>query len=73
MLDKCQNIFKCLNDHNVRYIVIGGIAVGVHAMGRTTFDLDITIEPTLENAKRVLDALEDAQLYSIVYGWSDNP
>jgi hypothetical protein len=46
----------------VHYIVIGGIAAILHGVPRTTFDLDILIEATPENAQRLLDALLDAGL-----------
>jgi hypothetical protein len=42
--------------------VIGGIAAVLHGVPRATFDLDILIESTPENAKKLLDALLDAGL-----------
>lgn len=44
--------------------MIGGNAVALHGVPRNTFDLDILIEPTLENAARVLDALRDVQMWT---------
>jgi hypothetical protein len=46
-----------LNAEGVRYVVVGGFAVALHGAVRTTKDIDILIEPTVENAKRALDAL----------------
>jgi hypothetical protein len=46
----------------VKYIVIGGIASILHGVPRATFDLDILIEATLDNAQQLLDALLDAGL-----------
>jgi hypothetical protein len=46
----------------VKYIVIGGIASILHGVPRATFDLDILIEATLDNARQLLDALLDAGL-----------
>jgi hypothetical protein len=46
----------------VRYVVIGGIAAALHGVPRATFDLDILIEPSPANAKRLLDALLEAGL-----------
>jgi len=51
-----------LNSHGVKYLVIGGIAAIAHGVPRNTFDLDILIEATPENARRLLDALCDAGL-----------
>jgi len=41
-------------------VVIGGIAAGPHGVPRATFDLDILIEATVENARRRLNALKEA-------------
>ena len=62
MLDKILNLFKCLSDHDVKYVVIGGVAAMVHGLPRSTFDVDLLIEATEENAQRLLDAFLDAGL-----------
>jgi hypothetical protein len=46
-----------LNRHGVHYVVIGGIAVLSHIPYRTTRDIDVLIEPTLENARRTRAAV----------------
>jgi hypothetical protein len=46
----------------VKYVVIGGIASVLHGVPRATFDLDILIEATPENAERLLAAFQDAGL-----------
>jgi hypothetical protein len=43
-------------------VVIGGIAAVLHGVPRATFDLDILIEATSDNAERLLDAFLDAGL-----------
>lgn len=48
--------------NEVRYLVIGGIAAVLYGVPRATFDLDILIDPTLENAKRLLKAFREAGL-----------
>lgn len=62
MLNRLQDVFRCFQKHKVRYLVIGGVASVLHGVPRATFDLDILIEATPDNAKRLLDALLDAQL-----------
>ena len=42
-------------------MVIGGVAAMVHGVPRATFDLDILIEATPANARRLIDALLDVQ------------
>ena len=41
----------------VRYLVIGGHAVGVHARPRSTKDLDVWLDPGRANVERACDAL----------------
>src|ERR1019366_5970705 len=62
MLDRLQTVFASLQSHEVRYLVIGGIAAVLHGVPRATFDLDILIEATPDNAQRLLNALLEAGL-----------
>lgn len=47
-----------LNAAGAAYLVVGGFALALHGIVRATKDVDILIDPTVENARRVLDALE---------------
>jgi hypothetical protein len=62
MLNRLQDVFRSFQKHNVKYVIIGGIASTLHGVPRATFDLDILIEATADNAKRLLDALLDSGL-----------
>lgn len=62
MLNRLQGVFESFQSHDVRYVVIGGIAAALHGVPRATFDLDILIEPSPANAKKLLDALLEAGL-----------
>ena len=62
MLNRLVNVFSSFQRHEVKYLVIGGIASILYGVPRATFDLDILIEATPENAKRLLDALREAGL-----------
>src|SRR5205823_1145429 len=59
---RLKDVFASFQGHEVRYIVIGGIAAILHGVPRATFDLDILIDATPENARRLLDALQEAGL-----------
>lgn len=48
-----------LNKNGVSYVVIGGMAVLSHIPYRTTRDVDVLIERTLENARRAWAAVRD--------------
>ncbi len=52
-----QEFIQSLNDNKVRYLVVGGYAVALHGHPRYTKDLDVWIELSQENAKRVVKAL----------------
>jgi hypothetical protein len=52
-----KDMFKILNEHRAKYLIVGAYAVTYHAEPRYTKDLDIWVEPTLENAKKIWQAL----------------
>ncbi len=62
MLNQLRDVFASFQKHDVKYVVIGGIAAVLHGVPRATFDLDILIQATPENAQRLLDALLDVRL-----------
>lgn len=41
--EKVKFILRTLNENNIKYAIIGGIAMGQHALPRTTHDLDILV------------------------------
>ena len=64
MLDRLQGVFRCFEEHDVSYLVIGGIASILHGVPRATLDMDILIQATPGNAGRLLEALTEAGLGS---------
>ena len=50
-------VCSLLNEAGAHYIICGGHAVILHGFVRTTEDVDILIEPTEENAARVIAGL----------------
>jgi hypothetical protein len=57
MTQDFADFLASLNREGVSYVVIGGIAVLFHIPYRTTRDIDILIEPTLDNAEKAHRAL----------------
>ena len=51
------DLLRAFIDHSVRFMVVGAYALGVHGRPRATGDLDVWIDPTPDNAVRVIDAL----------------
>jgi hypothetical protein len=47
----------------VRFVVIGGVAAGLHGVGRATFDLDICYDPSAANRERLAQVLSDWGAY----------
>lgn len=56
MLAEIVNIWKKLNENNVRYLTIGGLAVNIYGYTRNTGDVDILIDDTPENRKNLRKA-----------------
>ena len=54
-----QEFIESLNKHKVEYILVGGYAVIVHGYSRTTGDLDIWVNPSLDNFENLIKACND--------------
>lgn len=54
-----SDLLRIFNDHNVRYLVIGGYAVVQYAEPRFTKDLDVLISTDTKNADAVYHALKE--------------
>ncbi|HVT04504.1 MAG TPA: DUF6036 family nucleotidyltransferase [Thermoanaerobaculia bacterium] len=52
-----EELFSCLRRHDVKSVIVGAHAVAFHAKPRYTKDIDILIEPSPENAEKVVAAL----------------
>jgi hypothetical protein len=50
-------VCRLLNAAGAHYVVVGGFALALHGAVRATKDVDILIEPTIENARHALHAL----------------
>jgi predicted nucleotidyltransferase len=51
------DLLRAFVDAEVRFLIVGAHAVGYHVEPRATGDLDVWIEPTLENARKAHAAL----------------
>ena len=54
-----KDFLRLLSSHNVRYLLVGGYAVGYHGYPRATGDMDIWIEMSESNSKKVASAFRD--------------
>jgi hypothetical protein len=56
-VSRLVRVCRLLNAAGVRYVIVGGFALALHGAIRATKDVDVLIEPTLDNARRALEAL----------------
>ena len=47
------DIFAALNRARVRYLVVGGVAAVLYGVHRTTWDVDVSVQLTVANLKRL--------------------
>jgi hypothetical protein len=52
-----ERILAVLGEHEVDYVIVGGLAVQTHGHVRTTVDIDVCPRPTPPNLARLADAL----------------
>jgi predicted nucleotidyltransferase len=57
--DDFKEFLKCLNSRRVRYLLIGGWAVGIHGNPRLTADMDLLIGVDDKNIDGIIAALAD--------------
>jgi len=57
MFEDFKELLSIFNAHNVKYLIVGGYAVSLHAQPRATKDIDLLIKPDAENALAVYGAL----------------
>jgi hypothetical protein len=53
------DIIRALSDASARFIIVGAYAVNLYVDPRATGDLDIWVEPSAENARKVWNALAE--------------
>lgn len=52
-----KRILQALAEHNVEYVILGGLAVQTHGHLRTTVDIDVLPRPEPSNLARLANAL----------------
>jgi predicted nucleotidyltransferase len=54
-----REFLQLLNSHEVRYLLVGGYAVGLYGYPRATADMDIWVATDAKNVESMLAALEE--------------
>jgi hypothetical protein len=55
--ERFLQVLRALESHEVEYILVGGVALGVHGLIRATEDIDVFVRPSAENIGRLKAAL----------------
>ena len=53
-----EKIYRALNRHRIRYLVIGGVAVNLYGLHRMTRDLDLMIDISENNLEKFIKVIE---------------
>ena len=59
MNEDFEQLLTTLAQHEVQFLVVGGVALGIHGLQRATGDIDIWSNPDAANAHRLHDALRE--------------
>lgn len=54
-----KEFIELLIKNKAEYLIVGGYAVGVHGHPRYTGDLDIWLNPTVENSQKILKSVNE--------------
>jgi hypothetical protein len=65
-----SELIDLLISHRVRFLIVGAHALAAHGRPRATQDLDLFVEPTRANAKRIGAALADFGYPALATEWA---
>ncbi len=77
--EEIVSFFILLNKHQVKYILVGGLAVNYHGYVRSTGDVDLWLEDTPGNRKKLVSAFKEFEIegaemfldYPLLAGYSE--
>lgn len=61
-----QRLFEALAKHEVRYLLVGGLAVNLHGIPRMTMDVDVVIALDPDNIDRFIDTAQTLMLRPVL-------
>jgi len=53
------DLLRAFVDRDVRFLIVGAYALAVHGRPRATGDLDVWVDPTPDNASKIVQALAE--------------
>jgi hypothetical protein len=66
-----EEFLRLLNKNRVKYCIVGAYAVAFYAKPRYTKDIDILVEPSPQNAEKIMAALTDFGFGSLAIAAGD--
>jgi hypothetical protein len=69
LLPEWHEFLRALKRHGVRFLLVGGHALAAHGRPRFTQDLDVLVDPTPANARRVSAAIADFGFKETARDW----
>jgi hypothetical protein len=66
-----KELLELLNDHHVEYAIVGAYALAHYGAPRFTSDLDIFVKPGIDNARRVVQALNEFGVAALEFKEND--
>jgi len=57
--DDYKDMLQLFNKYDVKYLVVGAYAMGNYGYSRHTLDIDLWIEKSIDNAKKIQKAFSD--------------
>ncbi|WP_133271891.1 nucleotidyltransferase [Hymenobacter radiodurans] len=67
LTEEYKEFVESLNANRVEYLIVGAYAVARYGYVRATGDIDVWVNPTLENAQRVVNTLQQFGLGGLGY------
>lgn len=58
-----RRLLQLLHDHDVAFLIVGGVAATIHGSSRLTQDLDVVYDRDNENLQRLVYALDGQRPY----------
>jgi predicted nucleotidyltransferase len=60
------DLFASLAHHGVEYVVIGGLAVSLHGVERTTMDIDVAVAMSPENLTALVEVARELAMVPVL-------
>lgn len=60
LYDRALGLLARLDQHEVDYVLVGGLALACHELVRATQDIELFVRPTADNVERLRSALRQS-------------